>query len=208
MPEPERADMEPPHPLEAAVRRGDTDALARYCEDQRRPLTAFIDRRVGAALRRKVEPEDLFQEVVVEAVRALPSSPPGDRDLFGWLCQIAEHRIIDAHRFHFEAQKRDAGREVSLQGAATPAGSSEAGLIHLLALSMTTPSQAFSRNVREQRMYEALASLPEDQREALRLRYIENLPSKQIAEKLGRTDAAVRVLLTRSLKKLQQLLEE
>lgn len=104
MPEPERADMEPPHPLEAAVRRGDTNALARYCEDQRRPLTAFIDRRVARGARRKVEPEDLFQEVVVEAVRVLPSSPPGDRDLFGWLCQIAEHRIIDAHRFHFEAQ--------------------------------------------------------------------------------------------------------
>jgi RNA polymerase sigma-70 factor (ECF subfamily) len=38
------------------------------------------------------------------------------------------------------------------------------------------------------------------------MRYVENLPSKQIADKLGKTDAAVRVMLTRSLKKLQDLL--
>ena len=200
--------MEAPHPLEPQVRRGDPEALARYCEDLRRPLGAFIDRRLGAALKRKVEVEDMLQETFAEAIRATAKTDLSTRDLFGWLCQIAEHRIIDAHRFHFDAQKRDAGREVSLQGPAAPSESGEAGLIHLLALSMTTPSQAFSRNVREQRMHEALASLAEDQREALRLRYIENLPSKEIAERLGRTDAAVRVLLTRSLKKLQLILGE
>jgi RNA polymerase sigma-70 factor (ECF subfamily) len=40
------------------------------------------------------------------------------------------------------------------------------------------------------------------------MRYVENLPSKQIAEKLKKTDAAVRVMLTRSLKKLQELLAD
>jgi RNA polymerase sigma-70 factor (ECF subfamily) len=48
--------------------------------------------------------------------------------------------------------------------------------------------------------------LPDDQQEGLRLRYVENLPTKQIAERLGKTDAAVRVMLTRSLKKLQKML--
>jgi RNA polymerase sigma-70 factor (ECF subfamily) len=73
---------------------------------------------------------------------------------------------------------------------------------------MTTPTQAFSRNAREVKLMEALEKLPSEQREALRLRYIENLPSKQIAERLGKTDAAVRVMLTRSLKKLHELLED
>jgi RNA polymerase sigma-70 factor (ECF subfamily) len=71
---------------------------------------------------------------------------------------------------------------------------------------MTTPSAAFSRNAREMRLQDAIAKLPEEQREAIRLRYIENLPSKEIAERLGKTDAAVRVMLTRSLKKLQDLM--
>ena len=55
-------------------------------------------------------------------------------------------------------------------------------------------------------MWDALGSLPEDQREALRLRYVDGLPTKDIAQRLRKTDGAVRVMLTRSLDKLQQIL--
>ncbi len=72
---------------------------------------------------------------------------------------------------------------------------------------MTSASQAFSRDQRQMKLLAALEKLPEDHREALRLRYLENLPSKDIAEKLGKSDGAVRVMLTRSLAKLQQILE-
>jgi RNA polymerase sigma-70 factor (ECF subfamily) len=184
----------------------DASALGELLQVKRLPLLAFIERQLGSALRRKVEPEDVLQEASAEAVRALPGTDLIERDPFGWLCQIAERKIIDLHRRHFGAQKRDAGREVPL---GSPGGDTHApGLINLLVMSMTTPSQAFSRNVRELRLTEALAKLPEDQRSALRMRYVESLPSKEIAEKLGKTDAAVRVMLTRSLKKLQELLGE
>ena len=79
---------------------------------------AFIERQLGTALRRKIEPDDVFQETSAEAVRALPTAEFGDRDPFSWLCQIAERRIIDLHRRFFGAQKRDAGREVPLGSAA------------------------------------------------------------------------------------------
>jgi RNA polymerase sigma-70 factor, ECF subfamily len=154
---------------------------------------------------RKVEPDDVFQETSAEAVRALATAEFGDREPFSWLCQIAERRIIDLHRRFFGAQKRDAGREVPL---AAGSDTRQAGLINMLVASMTTPSQAFSRNAREARLQEALEKLPAEQREALRLRYVESLPSKQIAERLGKSDAAVRVMLTRSLKKLHELLGE
>jgi RNA polymerase sigma-70 factor (ECF subfamily) len=140
-------------------------------------------------------------------VRALPTTDLGDRDPFSWLCQIAERRIVDLHRRFFDAQKRDAGREVPL-AAGSGVDSSAPNLAQILAASITSPSAAFSRVVREQRLETALQALPEDQREALRLRYQFDMPSKEIAEKLGKTDAAVRVMLTRSLKKLQQLLGE
>ena len=55
-------------------------------------------------------------------------------------------------------------------------------------------------------MLNALDSLPEEARQAVRLRYVEGLPSKEIAEQLGKSDGAVRVLLTRSLQKLQEIL--
>jgi RNA polymerase sigma-70 factor (ECF subfamily) len=196
--------------LAGRIRTGDTDSLAQFMQEHRPQLMAFIERQLGTALRRKVEADDIFQETCAEAVRALPTAELGDRDPFSWCCQIAERRIIDLHRRFFEAQKRDAGREVPL-GAGGGSGSDSVGgggLINMLVASMTTPSQAFSRNARELKLQEALLKLPSDQQQALRMRYVENLPSKQIAEKLGKTDASVRVMLTRSLKKLQELLAD
>jgi RNA polymerase sigma-70 factor (ECF subfamily) len=190
--------------VEARIRRHDEQALAEFIEGHRPQLMAFIERQLGTALRRKVESEDVFQETSAEAVRALPKADFGDREVFSWLCQIAERRIIDLARRFFGAQKRDAGREVPL---GTPGGDTQQpGLINMLVASMTTPSQAFSRNAREANLQAAIEQLPEQQRDALRMRYVENLPSKEIAERLGKTDAAVRVMLTRSLKKLQELL--
>jgi RNA polymerase sigma-70 factor (ECF subfamily) len=54
---------------------------------------------------------------------------------------------------------------------------------------------------------EALEGLPEEGREALRLRYIDGLATKEIAERMGKTDGAIRVLLTRSLSRLQGVVE-
>jgi RNA polymerase sigma-70 factor (ECF subfamily) len=73
---------------------------------------------------------------------------------------------------------------------------------------MTTPSAAFSRDQRQLRVLAALDTLPEEQREAIRLRYLVGLPSKEIAQKLGKTDGAIRVMLSRSLGKLQEMLAE
>lgn len=190
--------------LAARVRGHELAALAEYLDAQRRPLIVFIDRQLGAALRRKIEVDDVYQEVCVEAVRSLPEAVFDQRDVFSWLCQIAERRIIDAHRRFFSAQKRDAGREVPL---GSPGGDTQhAALVDLLVASMTTPTQAVSRNQKEVLLFQALATLPAEQREALRLRYLEGLPSKDIAVKLGKTDGAVRVMLTRSLARMQEIL--
>jgi RNA polymerase sigma-70 factor (subfamily 1) len=190
------------------VRSGDAQALAEFLTLRQPQLMAFIDRRLGMSLRRKIEPDDLYQEVSADALRSLGDIDLGDRDPFNWLCQVAERRIIDAHRRFFGSQKRDAGKELSLNAAGGGGGTdtSRPGLINLLVASMTSASQAFSRDQKQMRMLTALEQLPEEHREALRLRYLEGMASKQIADKLGKSDGAIRVMLTRSLAKLQQIL--
>ena len=168
---------------------------------------AFIQKRLGPALRTKLDPEDIYQEVSADAVRSLADVDLGDRDPFNWLCQLCERRIVDAHRHHFGAQKRDAGRERPLTGGGGD-GASQGGLINLLVASLTTPSQAFRRGAREAKLLEALGKLPEEQQTMIRLRYVENLPTKEIAEQIGKSDVSVRVALTRTIKKLQALLED
>ena len=175
--------------------------------ERRGALLGYIERRMGAALRGKIEPEDILQEVGVEIARTAEAevSPlaPG-RDPFGWLCDVAERRIVDAYRRIFGAQKRSAAREVSLQRDG--ADDSRPGLVNLLIASLTSPTQAVARDERHQRLAAALATLNEEQREALRLRYVEQMPSKEIAQRLSKSDGAVRVMLTRALKTLQTVL--
>ncbi|HEY1380188.1 MAG TPA: sigma-70 family RNA polymerase sigma factor [Gemmataceae bacterium] len=178
------------------------DELVALLESRRPQLLAYIERRIGATLRRKIEPLDVYQETAIAALNAWPTLNLGDRDPFGWLCQVAEQRIIDAHR-RFAARKRDADREVSAHAA--PADASRE-LIDLLAASLTSASQALARNERQRLLDAALAQMPAETREVLRLRFTENLPTKEIAEKIGKSDGAVRVMLTRTLHKLQQLL--
>ncbi len=182
------------------------DDLAAYIESRRPQLLGYIQNNLGPALRRKLEPDDILQEVVVSAIGAPTQFEVAGRDPFKLLCQIAEQRIIDAHRHHVGALKRSADREVSIE---RPAGADQGfGFIDLLVASLTSPSQAFSRDQREFRLQIAIASLPDEQREALRLRYIDGLPTREVAERLGKTDGAIRVLLSRTLTRLQEGLAE
>ena len=183
-----------------------TEEVIAFIETRRQQLLGYINNNLGPALRRKIEPEDILQEVVVSALAAPTQFTVAGRDPFKLLCQVAEQRIIDAHRHHVAAQKRNAEREVSIErpGSATQGF----GFIDLLVVSMTSPSQAFSRDQKEFRLQTAIEELPEDQREALRLRYVDGLPTKEVAERLGKSDGVIRVLLSRTLAKLQESLAD
>lgn len=183
--------------------------MAACVEAHRAGLLAFIERRMSPGLRQRLDPDDIVQEVSLAAVRqpgAAEPAPGHERDAYGWLCHVAEQRIIDAHRRHFGAAKRDAAREVSIDAAVPAIGDEPANLAAMIAVTMTTPSQALSRDARESRLQRAIADLPPEQREAVRLRYVESLSTRQIAERLGKSDVAVRVMLSRTVQRLQQLL--
>lgn len=199
------SDFEDDPELLRGISQGSVDALAAFLDANQKQLMAFISRRLGDGLRKKVEVEDIFQEVSADAVRSITPEFPAEREPFSWLCQIAERKIVDAHRHHFGAQKRDAARERGMQSGSPDGG--EAGMVNMLVNSMTTPSAAFSRNARELRLQNAVSGLSDDQQKALRLKYIENKPSKEIAAALGKSDVAVRVMLTRTMKQLHELLE-
>ena len=195
--------MEADNALLERIRKGDTEALAEYVELQRLPLISIIRRKMSGGLLSKVEPDDILQEVCTSAMQSLADVDFTDRDPFVWLCHLVDRRVVDAHR-RFNAKKRAADQEVRMFGG----DGSQGGVIDMLVASITSPSMAFSRKQKEAKLWSALRSLPDEQQQALTMRYVQNLGSKEIAQQLGKSDGAIRVMLTRATKKLEQIMSE
>ncbi|MFN8857734.1 MAG: RNA polymerase sigma factor, partial [Planctomycetaceae bacterium] len=86
----------------------------------------------------------------------------------------------------------------------TPDGSLE----NLLVSTLTSASQAFSRDQKQMKLLVAMEQLPPKTQQILKMRYVEGLTTREIAERVGSSDAAIRVLLSRALARLQEILGE
>ncbi|WP_182868062.1 RNA polymerase sigma factor [Rhodopirellula sp. JC639] len=192
------------------IKQKDATALAEYIHQHQSQLSGFVRSITGEHLLAVVEVDDLVQEISAAALSGLPTAPLDEYSPMDWLQQLARRRVVDAHRFHFDAKRRDANRQQSLNAGGSSGSSDDSapGLEQLLAASMTSPSAAFSRDVRMMRMHAAVQSLGEEQRQAIQMRYAEGMPTKKIAEKLGKTDVSVRVLLSRSMRQLEKILAD
>ncbi len=190
------------------VKQRDAAALGELIAAEQNRMLGFIRSLMSEKLLSMVEPDDLLQEISTTALTGLETAPLDRYEPIQWLQEIARRRVVDAHRFHFGAQRRDAGRQQSMHGAGDGSDGGGGGIEAFLAASMTSPSAAFSRDVRVERMYEAIDGLSEEQAAVVRMRYAEGLPTKEIAARLGKTDVAIRVLLSRSVRVLEKQLED
>jgi RNA polymerase sigma-70 factor (ECF subfamily) len=183
--------------------RGDRAARDGLLERHRRRLKRMIAVRMDPRLAARVDPSDVVQETLAEADRRLPGYLK-DRPLpfYPWLRQIAADRLADEHRRHVRAGKRTVTREEPAP-AALP-GHSALELAGRLFAPSDHPSAGLRAAELAGRVRDALAALPERDREVLVLRHLEQLPAKEIADILGMTEGAVKARVLRALKRLRQ----
>lgn len=193
--------------LVAQISERRVDALATYIEQHKPALLGFLRAITGPKLLAVIELDDLLQEVCTAAIKGLVSAPLDQYTPMQWIQEIARRRVVDAHRFYFDAQRRDASKQQSIHGASNTPEEAQ-GIEQWLAASMTSPSAALSQDIRLSRMQQAISELSEEQQAAIRLRYVDGLPTKEIAARLGKTDVAIRVLLSRSLRQLEGTLKD
>ena len=157
-------------------------------------------------LRGKLDPSDVVQQTLARAhAKAEQFRGTTEAERAAWLRQILANQLAAAVRRHLAAGKRDAGRERSLHAAVED---SSARLEALLAAEQTSPSDRAVRHEELRRLAEALAALPEDQRQAVELHHLRGLPVEEVARELGRSESAVGGLLRRGLKRLRELMRE
>jgi RNA polymerase sigma-70 factor (ECF subfamily) len=181
------------------------EAQARTLERFREYLRLLARLQLDPRLRGKLDPSDVVQQTLLEAYEKREQFRGGSEgEWLAWLRQALAHNLADALRAFGQA-KRDVGRERSLEAAVE---ASSCRLAAFLAAEQSSPSQQAERHERAVRLAEALAALPDDNREALVLHYCEDRPLAEIATHLGRTPAAVAGLLKRGLKQLRGRLRD
>jgi RNA polymerase sigma-70 factor (ECF subfamily) len=148
----------------------------------------------------QLDASDIVQQTLLEACQHQHQfRGTTDAERAAWLRQMLAHNLADARR-HLQRDCRDVRRERSLaQGSDQLAGP---------AAPQSSPSKQVLQDEEAVRLADALAQLPEAQREALILQHWHGLTLAQIGERLGRSPVAVAGLLKRGLKTLRQLLGE
>jgi RNA polymerase sigma-70 factor, ECF subfamily len=189
--------------LLARALRGDRDALGRLLEAQRAGLYRLAQRQIEGRIAVRVDASDLIQQTFLEAHRSFPQfAGQGAREWAAWLRSILDHKVAGAIRDHTLLQKRDVRRERSMddsQGGRAP-------LKQELDAGLSSPSQRAIRGEEEEHLSQALTALPDDQREAVRLRHLEGWALDDIARRLGRTPAATAGLIKRGMQALRRRL--
>ncbi|MGI8980737.1 MAG: sigma-70 family RNA polymerase sigma factor [Pirellulaceae bacterium] len=151
------------------------------------------------------EASDLVQKTMLAAhAQRADFRGQSPAELAAWLKQILRREVIDAYR-HRRRLKRDVHREVPLEAEVD--GSFSRAQVCLAAV-QTSPSQQVSREEELVGMADALAQLPDAQREAVVLHHLQGATLAEVAAQLQRTEAAVAGLLHRGMKRLRELLEE
>ena len=184
------------------ARTGDADAAGELLGKYRAYLKVLAARHLDSPLAARIDASDLVQQTCLSVVRKLPQFEGSDEAAFvAWLKTIHEHNIQTAIRDHLRTEKRAAGREVGLGENWHDDG--------LLAQARaSSPSQRVMQGEQAARLAAALEDLPLDQREAVRLRYLEGHPVDEIARRLDRSPQAAAGLIKRGLIRLRKIMAE
>jgi RNA polymerase sigma-70 factor (ECF subfamily) len=152
----------------------------------------YLDRVYGYAfyqLGDHHDAEDVTERIFLAALRALPDFHDRGSTFRAWLFRIAHNTIVNAHRSR--ARRRTEPIPDNFQRAAPDAD--PAGQV------------ALADELRDIRR--VVAQMPDDRRQVILLRFVDDLSTAEIAEVLDRSPGAVRVLLHRSLRDLAARLD-
>jgi RNA polymerase sigma-70 factor (ECF subfamily) len=180
---------------------GDRSAFEQLFQRYRPDLCRMVELRLDERLCSRIDASDVVQEAQFEAFRRLADFFRRQPMPFWlWLRKTAYERLLNLRRDHLRAGRREVDREVPL-----PERSSLL-LAQQFSTGGSTPSQRLVRREYEQRVRQAVAELPDADREILLMRNVEGLTHQEVGCLLGITDGAARKRYGRALLRLRKLL--
>ncbi len=192
-----------PDELIAEARAGSDEALGVLLDRYRPYLRLLAQRGIGSELQARVDPSDVVQRAFLDAHRDWTGfRGQAEPELVAWLRRILENNVSETVGEHVRAQRRSTRKERPL----TEPG--DGVLPANLAAEQSSPSQRAMRGEAAVALARAIETLPDDQREAIRLRYLEGWTLAQITEHFDRSQVAVAGLLKRGLRGLRKYFDD
>ena len=184
---------------------GDESALEQLCRVYSERVRWIVRLRMGGEIRSKLESMDLVQDVFISALRDLGNfTYKNEGDFLRWLSKIAENRLRDnLDKLH--ANKRDIHKEVRFDSHRPTTENSFVGTVE--PIDLTTPSAIMSKREDLTKLAKALDALKPEYRKVIVLTKIDGLSYKEIADKLGKSGDAVRMLVSRAIAALNGAFE-
>ena len=168
--------------LVAEARAGDAWAFGALFDHYHRPVYRYIASRVH----RPADAEDLTQLVFVKALEALPRYESRGIPFGGWLFRLARNTVIDHVRTRHEHAELDAA--VGRPGADA------------------SPDEVATTRQELDEVAAALATLTDEQRDAIALRFFAGLSAREAAAVMGKQEGTIRGLQFRVIAALRRQL--
>lgn len=131
--------------------------------------------------------EDLTEDVFIKVFKSLPKLEQ-QQSFESWLYQIARNRVIDYYR-----SKR----------LTVPLDEVENTLEY-----ETNVVDTIDLEVQQKVFLKALKELPPDQQAVIKMKFLEELDNEVIADAMGKSEGAIRVIQHRAIIKLKELIDE
>jgi RNA polymerase sigma-70 factor (ECF subfamily) len=169
--------------LLAQARVFDPQALAHIHNSYYPPLYRYIMLRVSD---REIA-EDLTSEVFTRLLAALRKGTAPQSTLRGWLYGVAANVVADHQRAAYRVTHTELDETVV---------SSSAG-----------PAERIEAALTREALLNAVQDLTDDQQQVIALRYGSELPFREVAETMGKSEGAVKQLLARAVTRLSKTMQ-
>ncbi len=190
--------------LITSARRGSKSSIGELLQQYRNYLIVLATTQIEKRLQPRVSPSDVVQETMLRAHKNFGQFRGAtEHELLAWLRQILVNNLATFVEHHMLAARRDVRREVSVERLGVALEQSTIQLAALLPAEGNTPSVAVQQREEAVLLADRMAQLPDDYRDVLVLRNLQGLPFEEVAERIGRSVGATRMLWLRAIERLR-----
>jgi len=174
------------------AKQSNAEALGELLDSCRGYLLLVADQKLSADLKVKVAASDIVQEAYLKAHENIAQfRGQSSEEFLAWMRKILLNTFLNKRRRYVGAT-RQISQEKS-EGAVN---------LNSLAIDASSPSTHAIRDEEAEHVFELLQELPEDYQRIIRLRSRDELSYAEIAQQMGRSTDAVRLLWSRAIEAL------